>query len=139
MSYEEKGTWAYLVATIGTYAVYMAIILTKLQSTPASHVEYVSVLAWTFSVSIVASTIIRTAIETARPSESRHRDVRDKEIARHGEYSSRWFIAAAAIAALILAMAKSDYFWIANVIYLGFVLWAVAGSVLKLVAYRRGL
>ena len=28
---------------------------------------------------------------------------------------------------------------IANVIYLGFVLWAVAGSVLKLVAYRRGL
>ena len=28
---------------------------------------------------------------------------------------------------------------IPNVIYLGFVLWAVAGSVLKLVAYRRGL
>ena len=26
-----------------------------------------------------------------------------------------------------------------HVIYLGFVLWAVAGSVLKLVAYRRGL
>ena len=39
----------------------------------------------------------------------------------------------------VLALAKVDYFWIANVIYLGFVLWAVAGSVLKLVAYRRGL
>ena len=25
-----------------------------------------------------------------------------------------------------MAMAKADYFWIANVIYLGFVLWAVA-------------
>ncbi len=36
-------------------------------------------------------------------------------------------------------MAKWDYFWIANVIYPGFVLWAVAGFVLKLVAYRRGL
>ncbi|HET7014075.1 MAG TPA: hypothetical protein VFI65_09195 [Streptosporangiaceae bacterium] len=139
MSYEEKGTWAYLVATIGTYAVYLAIMLTRLQSTPASHVEYVTVLTWTVSASIVASTIIRTAIETARPSESRRRDVRDKEIARHGEYASRWFIAAAAFAALILAMVKSDYFWIANVIYLGFVLWAVSSSVLRLVAYRRGL
>jgi hypothetical protein len=27
----------------------------------------------------------------------------------------------------------------AYAVYLGFVLWAVAGSVLKLVAYRRGL
>jgi hypothetical protein len=33
---------------------------------------------------------------------------------------------------------RCDYFWIANVIYLGFVLSAVAGSVVKLVAYRRG-
>jgi hypothetical protein len=49
------------------------------------------------------------------------------------------FIVAGAGAALIMAMAKLDYFWIANVIYLGFVLWAVAGSVVKLVAYRRGL
>jgi hypothetical protein len=46
---------------------------------------------------------------------------------------------AGAAAALVMAMAKVDYFWIANVIYLGFVLWAVAGSALKLVAYRRGL
>ncbi len=27
----------------------------------------------------------------------------------------------------------------AYAVYLGFVLWAIAGSVLKLVAYRRGL
>ncbi len=38
-----------------------------------------------------------------------------------------------------MALLKMDYFWIANVIYLGFVLWAVAGSAIKLVAYRRGL
>jgi hypothetical protein len=54
-------------------------------------------------------------------------------------YGSRWFLAAGAAAALVMAMAKVDYFWIANVIYLGFTLWAVAGSALKLVAYRRGL
>ena len=62
VSYEEKGIWVYLVTSAGAYAVYLAIILGRV-----------------------------------------------------------------------------DYFWIANVIYLGFVLWAVAGSVLKLLAYRRGL
>ena len=46
---------------------------------------------------------------------------------------------AGAGAALCMAMARWDYFWIANVLYLGFVLWAIAGSVLKLIAYRRGL
>ena len=38
-----------------------------------------------------------------------------------------------------MAMARWDYFWIANAAYLGFVLWAVAGSALRLVVYRRGL
>ncbi len=50
-----------------------------------------------------------------------------------------WLLVAGAAAALLMAMARWDYFWIANVIYLGFVLRAVGGSVLKLVAYRRGL
>ena len=139
MSYEEKGTWAYLVAAIVTYAVYLVIVLARLQSTPASHVEYVTVLLWTAGASVVVSTVVRTAIETARPSETRRSDVRDKEIARHGEHASRWFIVAAAAAALVMAMAKWDYFWIANVIYLGFVFWAAVGSILRLVAYRRGL
>jgi hypothetical protein len=56
------------------------------------------------------------------------------------EEKGSWvYLVAGAAAALVMAMAKVDYFWIANVVYLGFVLWAVAGSVLKLVAYRRGL
>ena len=64
MSYEEKGTWVYLVTSAGAYAVYLVIILGRVQT---------------------------------------------------------------------------DYFWIANAIYLGFVLWAVVGSAIRLVAYRRGL
>lgn len=91
------------------------------------------------SVVGVASIAGRILIETARPSDSRRSDVRDKEISRFGEHASRWFVVAGAGAALCMAMARWDYFWIANVLYLGFVLWAIAGSVLKLVAYRRGL
>jgi hypothetical protein len=139
MSYEEKGTWVYLVASAGAYAIYLVIVLGRVLSTPVAEVPYISLLLWTTCASIVASIAGRILIETARPSDSRRSDVRDKEISRFGEHASRWFVVAGAGAALCMAMARWDYFWIANVLYLGFVLWAIAGSVLKLVAYRRGL
>ena len=139
MSYEEKGTWVYLVTSAGGYVVYLVIMAGRLASTPVAEVPYVSVLLWTTGASIVASIVGRVVIETASPSDSKRADVRDRDISRFGEYASRWFLVAGAAAALVMAMAKVDYFWIANVIYLGFVLWAVAGSALKLIAYRRGV
>jgi len=139
MSYEEKGTWVYLVTSAAAYLVYLAIMLGRVASTPVDQVPYVAVLLWTCGASIVANMAGRMLVEMARPSDSRRADVRDREIYRSGEYASRWFLVAGAAAAMLMAMAKWDYFWIANVIYLGFVLWAVGGSALKLVAYRRGL
>ena len=44
-----------------------------------------------------------------------------------------------ALAALILAMAEADHFWIANAMYLVFTAQAIVGAVIKLIAYRRGL
>jgi hypothetical protein len=139
MSYEEKGVWAYLISSAGAYAVYVAIVLGRGAHTPLAQVPYVSALLWASGASIVLSTVVRVALETARPSDSRKRDVRDREISRFGEHASRWFVIGGAAAALLMAMARWEYFWIANVIYLGFVLWAVAGSLVKLVAYRRGM
>ena len=139
MSYEQKRTWVYLVTSAAAYLVYLAIMLGRVASTPVDQVPYVAVLLWTCGASIVANMAGRMLVEMARPSDSRRADVRDKEIYRFGEYASRWFLVAGAAAAMLMAMAKWDYFWIANVIYLGFVLWAVGGSALKLVAYRRGL
>jgi hypothetical protein len=127
------------VASAGAYLVYLGVVGERALHAPVAHVPYVAVLLWTTAASMLASTVVRTLIETARPSDARMSDVRDKEIYRFGEYASRWFIVAGAGAALVMAMVKLDYFWIANVIYLGFVLWAVAGSAVKLVAYRRGL
>jgi hypothetical protein len=139
MSYEEKRTWVYLVASAGAYGVYLAIVLGRVLRTPVAEVPYVSALLWATGASMIASVVGRTLVETVRPSDSHRSDVRDKEIYRFGEYVSRWFVIAGAAAAFGMAIAKWDYFWIANVIYLGFVLWAVVGSVVKLIAYRRGL
>src|SRR5215831_13500505 len=139
MSYDEKGIWVYLVTSAGSYVAYCVIVLGRLLHTPAAQVPYIAVLLWTAGASMIANTAGRVLVETARPSDSRQRDVRDKEIFRFGEYASRWFVVGGAAAGFFMALAKVDYFWIANVIYLGFVLWAIAGSVVKLVAYRRGL
>ncbi|MFD0568152.1 hypothetical protein ACFQ0T_01255 [Kitasatospora gansuensis] len=42
------------------------------------------------------------------------------------------------IVGLILAMTEQDRFWIANAIYLAFVLSAILGSAAKIAAYRVG-
>jgi hypothetical protein len=139
MSYEEKRTWVYLVSSATGYAIYLAIVSARALHAPVAQVSYVPALLWTTGASIVGSIAGNVLFETARPSDSRRSDVRDREISRFGEYASRWLIIAGAGAGLFMAMARWDYFWIANVIYLGFVLWAIAGSVVKLVTYRRGL
>lgn len=138
MSHDERRTWIYLVTSAAAYAVYLAIIAGRVASTPVAHVSYGWVLLWTAVASSVAATLGQTLVQTAVPGDRRS-DVRDKEIYRFGEYASRWFIVAGAAAGFLMALARWDYFWIANVIYLGFVLWAVGGSVVKLVAYHRGL
>jgi len=143
MSSEEKGTWVYLVAVVVTYGAYVAVMLSRLADTPASEVPYVSALLWSIGASIVASIVGRILVavvsEAVSPGQSHQSDVRDKEIDRFGEFATRWFLITGAVAALFMALAEWDYFWIANVIYLGFALSAIASSVLKLVAYRRGI
>jgi len=139
LSYEERRTWIYLVTSTGGYAVYVAIVLGRAAPTPVAHVSYIPALLWTAVAAMAAATVGSTVIETARPSDSRRADIRDREIYRFGEYVSRWCLVAGAAAGLVMAMARWQYFWIANVIYLGFVLWAVTGSAVKIVAYRRGL
>ena len=139
MSYEEKRTWVYLVISAASYGVYLAIVVGRTRHTPVAQVSYVPALLWTAGASVIAAILANVLVETVRPSDSRRGDVRDREISRFGEYASRWLVIAGAAAGLVMAMARWDYFWIANVIYLGFVLWAITGSVVKLVAYRRGL
>ncbi len=139
MSYEERRVWAYLVASAVAYIAYLAIVVPRLFHTPAAHVSYFLPLMATTVASVFIAMVVRSALEVARPSDSSKADARDRDIARFGEHASRWCVVGGATAGFIGAIDHWDYFWIGNVIYLGFVLWAVVGSVLRLVAYRRGL
>ncbi|MEU7909935.1 hypothetical protein [Microbispora bryophytorum] len=73
------------------------------------------------------------------PRASRVIDARDKEIGRLGDYTGQAFIVIGALAAMLMAVAEWDWFWIADVIYLFFVLSAVLGDVAKIILYRKSV
>ncbi len=77
-------------------------------------------------------------IGISSPRNHDKKDQRDRQIYRFGEYIGQSFVMIGAVTALLLAMLEADYFWIANAIYLAFVLSAVLSTVAKIVAYRRG-
>lgn len=85
------------------------------------------------AVGIIAGIVIGLS-----PEGGGKRDQRDREIYRFGEYIGRSFVVIGGVAALVLAMFQAPYFWIANAVYLSFVLSAVASTSSRLLAYRRG-
>ena len=138
MSYEEKGVWVYLVAGVIAYGIYLALVLGQATTVPLAETDYAVPLLASIGISIGLSIVGRIALEIVKPSENYRSDDRDRAIDRLGDARGQWALVAAALGALVLALLDAPTFWIANVVYLGFHLWAVLGSVLRLVAYRRG-
>lgn len=138
MSYEERGQWVYLAATAIAYGAYLVLLFGRAGTGPLPEIDYQPIMLWTIGGAVLGSIIGRIAIEIVRPSESHREDVRDKEIGRFGEYVSGMILGIGMVGPFALTLLEADHFWIANAIYLVFVVQAVAGTVIKLIAYRRG-
>lgn len=138
MNYEEKGVWVYIVVVLGTYGAYATIVLSQLASIPVTKIDYVAPLLVSIGASIVAAIVLRIVVEIVSPSDKQRADSRDREITRRGELIGMGGLVAGALGGMLLALVQADYFWIANAIYLGFVLSALIASVAKIVLYRRG-
>ncbi|MBX6751872.1 MAG: hypothetical protein IRY85_19805 [Micromonosporaceae bacterium] len=78
----------------------------------------------------IAAEIVLSIIN---PRGARQKDERDRAIDRLGDQVGQAFVVIGGIAALLMALAEWHWFWIANVLYLGFVLSAVLGSIAKIV------
>jgi len=139
VTYEEKGTWVYLVAIVVTFGGYVAVLLARAGGGPVAEVAYVAPLLWSIGISIALTIVGSIFVEVVRPSDSTTADVRDKEISRSGDYVTGMVVSVGVLLPLGLAMAQAEHFWIANAIYAVSALGAVAGTVVRLVAYRRGL
>ncbi len=139
MTHEEKRAWIMLVVSAAGYAVYVAVVLSRVDGGPLPATPYAGVLLWTVGGAIVASILAEIGMGVVNPRASRVKDVRDREIGRLGDHVGHAFVVIGAVSAMLMALAEWDWFWIANVVYLCFVLSAVVGSLAKVIVYRRGV
>lgn len=138
MSSEERSAWIMGVLAVASAIVYVTVVLSRADGMPLPEVPYADVMLWTIGGSIVGSILLHIIVAMFFPKDRDRKDQRDKEIGRFGEHAGQSFLVIGALGALVLAMAEFDTFWIANAIYFGFVLSAILGSIVKVVAYRRG-
>ncbi|HEY0918464.1 hypothetical protein [Devosia sp.] len=138
MSFDEKYTWGFGLIAVAGYGVYLALLLGQVDAAPLTEAAYVPLMLWTIGGAIAAGMLLTILVSMAAPAEANKRDQRDRDINRFGEYVGQSFVVIGGVAALLMAMAEWDHFWIANVIYLCFVLSAVLSSAAKIVAYRFG-
>ena len=138
MAHEEKRAWIMLVVTVVAYTAYVIVVLRRANGVPLTATDYVAPLVWSIVLAIIANIVLDIATSLGMPREDRRRDTRDKEIARVGDLTGQSFLVIGGLAALVLSLMKADWFWISNVIYLGFVLSAVLGSMTRLAGYRGG-
>ena len=146
MSSEERGQWVYLVVIAVTYGVYLVITIGQLGQAAPADIDYVPTMLWTIGVGITLAIVGRIVVEIAGGiaaemaghDASHEADVRDRDIGRFGEFVAGTVLGVGMVVPFILTLAESDHFWIANAMYLSFVLAALVGAAVKLVIYRRG-
>lgn len=139
MSFEEKGAWAYLVGAIVIPALYARHVFGQLGQLPVAEMVWVRPMLIAIGAGIVVGIAATVLIAATKPSEAGQRDVRDKEISRFGDYVGGIVLSGMVVGVLALTMFEVEHFWIANAIYAAYISQAITSSVVKLVAYRRGL
>jgi hypothetical protein len=137
MSFEQKNTWTYLVLAVVIPAIYFAIILGQVPSTPVGEIDFIVPMIAAIGLAIVISIVGSIAVSIV--SRSYVTDERDKHVNRRGDSVGFAVLGVLVIGPLALAMLEVEPFWIANSIYLAEVLAAIVASVVKLVAYRKGV
>ena len=149
MTFEEKVTWVSLVVFAVVPVVYFVIVLGQLGQASASEIAYQRPMLIAIGVSIVLTILgaILTGIgsgisaeitEPGSGADIGRKDERDVTIGRRGELVGYYVSSVGVVGALVLTMLEYDYFWIANALYLSFVVAAFVSATVKLVAYRRG-
>jgi hypothetical protein len=139
MTYEEKNHLAYGLASLVVLVIYLVWLVGAIQGSPVEDIAYLRPLLWAIGVGIGLNIVGGAIAVASNPREADKKDIRDRDINRRGDAVGFYVFSVAATGPLILAMVGADQFWIANSLYVAYVLTAVVGSAVKLAAYRRGL
>ena len=127
------------LVTAAAYAAYLATMLSRADGSPLASVPYADALLWTLGAVVLLAIIAHIVVASASPRDAGEADERDRDIYRRGEFIGQFVIVFGALGALGLALAESSHFWIANLIYLAFVVSTLVASTVKILAYRRGM
>lgn len=138
MSPEEKNTWVFLALAVVLPVIYGLNVLPELGSTPVAEIDYAGRLLTAIGAAIVIAIVANIVLSIFSGLKSQVVDERDKSIAARSDLVGYWILSAGIIGVLFLVFARVDQFWIGNGIYAAFIISAVASTVIKLVAYRRG-
>ncbi len=149
MPFEEKLTWVGLVVAVVVPVAYVVTMLGRLGDVSAADISYQWPLLIAIGASVVLTVVgsILAGIGTGISAELRgksasdeidRKDERDKQISRHGDLVGFYVSSGGMVGVLALTMLEYEYFWIASTLYLSFAVGTLVGSVVKLVAYRRG-
>ena len=139
MSFDEKNAWAFGVIALVTYGAYATWVLVQAREVPLADVDYVWPMIGTIVAAIILGIIASIVISISRPSEAGISDERDRAINRRGEQIGQSFVVIGGVSVMFLAMIEAPYFWIANAMYLAFVLSALLSTATKVAGYRWGL
>lgn len=131
MTYEERKAWAFGGVAVTVPLVYSFILLARYAGTPVEEIDYVWLL-----LGAIGAGMVLNAITAPKPDKT---DERDKSIWQRGVFAAFFAMSALTLIPFGLALAGADSFWIANSIYLAYVLSAVTMSVVRIAAYRKGL
>lgn len=137
MTSEEKGTWIEATAALFLFGWYTITIVRDAATTPVSEIQYEDLLVGMLAafIGLVIVSHIVLAILARRLDDS---DERDRKIDRFGEYIGGYVLGTGLLVVLGLAMAETEYFWIAHAALAVLVLAELTTTTTKIIVYRRG-
>jgi hypothetical protein len=140
MTFEERTTWVSAIVAIAGFAGYLSALLARAGGGDISEVPFVDLLLlYGIGIPIVVTIVLVIVVTAIWHRDNQTKDQRDKAIDRHGEYVGGIVLAVLMIVPFGLALADVATFWIAHAMYLAFMLSALTGAIVKIVAYRRGI
>ncbi|MFI6291431.1 hypothetical protein ACIBEJ_07565 [Nonomuraea sp. NPDC050790] len=138
MSTEEKRVWVYTAVALVVPVVYFTAILRQVPGADVTRITYLPALLTAIGVAVLANVVASVATAIAAPAEAGLKDERDAAIRRYGQRTEYHVLSVGVLGVFALTVSQAAHFWIANALYLTFVLSALASGIVRVVAYRRG-
>ena len=139
MSFTEKSSWIYAVISVVFPVVYIGMMAGELQRTTVAEIDYQVPMLAAIGAAVVAAILAHISLAIGARGDVGKTDERDRAIDHHGEYATGLALAVGMLGALGLVLLEVEHFWIASAMYLAFAISGFIGTIVKIVAYRRGL